>query len=146
MTELFDKNCDIVLQLETFRKRWHSFTAFENRFIFQEYILSLWLQKRTIKASFYIFMTKVRTQRHINQEKVRKRTKSFFKKMNELTQIANAKIYFVMNRNERYQIYKLIDQLKWSSSKQEMINRSITKIHALFNSMILEEALSHFKI
>ncbi len=66
--------------------------------------------------------------------------------MNELTQIVNAKIYFVMNRNKRYQIYKSTDQLKWSSSKQEMINRSITKIHALFNTMILEEALSHFKI
>ena len=66
--------------------------------------------------------------------------------MNELTQIANAKIYFVINRNERYQIYKSTDQLKWSSSKQEMINRSITKICALFNSMILEEALFHFKV
>ncbi len=66
--------------------------------------------------------------------------------MNELTQIMNAKIYFVMNRNERYQIYKSTDQLEWWSLKQEMINRSITKIHALFNSMILEEALSHLKI
>ncbi len=66
--------------------------------------------------------------------------------MNELTQIANAKIYFVMNRNERFQIYKSTDQFEWSSSKQEMINRFIAKICALFNIMILEEALSHFKI
>ena len=57
-------------------------------------------------------MTKVRIQRHIDREKVRKRTKSLFKKMNELTQIANAKIYFVMNRNERFQIYKSTDQFK----------------------------------
>ncbi len=91
-------------------------------------------------------MTKVRTQRHIDREKVRKRTKSFLKKINELTQIANAKIYFVIDRNERYQIYKSIDQLKWSLSKQEMINHSNPKIHALFNTMILEEALSHLKI
>ena len=66
--------------------------------------------------------------------------------MNELTQIANAKIYFVMNRNERYQIYKSTDQFEWSSSKQEIINRSIAKIRALFNTMILEEALFHLKI
>jgi hypothetical protein len=66
--------------------------------------------------------------------------------MNELTQIVNAKIYFVMNRNERFQIYKSTDQFEWSSSKQEMINRSIAKIRALFNTMILEEALFHFKI
>ncbi len=66
--------------------------------------------------------------------------------MNELTQITNAKIYFIMNRNERFQIYKSTDQFEWSSSKQEMINRSIAKIRALFNTMILEEALSHFKI
>ncbi len=66
--------------------------------------------------------------------------------MNELTQITNAKIYFIMNRNKRLQIYKSTDQFEWSSSKQEMINRSIAKIRALFNTMILEEALSHFKI
>ncbi len=91
-------------------------------------------------------MIKVKTQRHINWEKVRKWTKSLFKKMNELTQITNAKIYFIMNRNERFQIYKSTDQFKWSSLKQEMINCSIAKIRALFNTMILEEALSHLKI
>ena len=32
--------------------------------------------------------------------------------MNELTQITDAKIYFVMNRNERFQIYKSTDQLE----------------------------------
>ncbi len=66
--------------------------------------------------------------------------------MNELAQIADAKIYFVMNRNERYQIYKSTDQLGWSPSEQEMVNRSIAKICALFNTMILGEALSHLKV
>ncbi len=66
--------------------------------------------------------------------------------MNELAQIADAKIYFVMDRNERFQIYKSTDQLEWSPSEQEMVNRSIAKVRALFNSMVLEEALSHLKV
>ena len=66
--------------------------------------------------------------------------------MNELAQIADAKIYFVMNRNERFQIYKSTDQSEWSSSEQEMVNRSIAKIRALFNSMVLGEALFHPKV
>jgi hypothetical protein len=91
-------------------------------------------------------MAKVRTQRHIDREKARKRTKSLFKKMNELAQIADAKIYFVMDRNERYQIYKSTDQPGWPPSEQEMVNRPTTKVRALFNSMILGEALSHPKV
>ena len=104
MAELFDKDCDIVLELETF------IHCFRESVYFPRVYIVLVPSKRTAKASFYIFMTKVRTQRHINREKVRKRTTSLFKKMNELAQIADAKIYFVMNRNERFQIYKSTDQ------------------------------------
>ena len=66
--------------------------------------------------------------------------------MNELAQIADAKIYFVMDRNERFQIYKSTDQPEWPPSEQEMINRLTAKVRTLFNTMILGEALSHFKV
>jgi hypothetical protein len=91
-------------------------------------------------------MAKVRTQRHIDREKARKRTKSLLKKMNELAQIADAKIYFVIDRNERYQIYKSTDQPGWPPSEQEMVNHPNAKVRALFNTMILGEALSHPKV
>ena len=66
--------------------------------------------------------------------------------MNELTQIADAKIYFVMDRNEKFQIYKSTDQPGWPPSEQEMVSSPTAKVRALFNTMILGEALSHPKV
>lgn len=57
--------------------------------------------------------------------------------MNELTQIASANIYLVIDRSENYQIYKLINQPDWSSSKQEMIRRSNLMILTFIDTMTL---------
>ena len=66
-------------------------------------------------------MAKIRIERHIVREKARKRTQSLFRKANELAQIADANIYVVINRNDKYQIYKSTDQPGWPPSEQEMV-------------------------
>jgi len=69
-------------------------------------------------------MAKVRTEKHIVREKARKRTKSLFKKANELALITNAQVYLVINRNAKYQIYKSTDQPGWPPSEQEIVSHS----------------------
>lgn len=66
---------------------------------------------------FSVLMMKIRTEQHIVWKKVWKQTQSLFRKTNELTQIADANIYIIINHNDKYQIYKSTDQLEWSSSK-----------------------------
>ncbi|KAK3169321.1 hypothetical protein OEA41_008704 [Lepraria neglecta] len=78
-------------------------------------------------------MAKVRTQRHIVREKARKRTKSLFKKANELAQIADADIYIVINRGGKYQIYRSNDQPGWPPSEQEMALSEIVKILSMYS-------------
>ncbi len=88
-------------------------------------------------------MAKIRTQRHIVREKARKRTKSLFRKANELAQIADANIYVVIARSGKYQIYRSTDQPGWPPSEQEMVSRLNAKVRALFDTMNLGKALSH---
>ncbi len=88
-------------------------------------------------------MAKVRTQRHIVREKARKRTKSLFKKANELAQIADANIYIVVDRSGKYQIYRSTDQAGWPPSEQEMVSRLNAKVRAMYDTSNIGAALPH---
>ena len=87
-------------------------------------------------------MAKIRTQRHIIREKARKRTKSLFRKANELAQIADANIYLVIDRSGKYQIYKSTDEPGWPPSEQEMVRRPSSMVPTFLDAMILGKALS----
>ena len=112
----------------------HSYITLKYRFSSWRYISQIWLHKETIISFFSVLMTKIRTERHIVREKARKRTQSLFRKANKLTQIADANIYVVINRNDKYQIYKSTGQLEWSSSEQEMIRLHDTTLFTMLDN------------
>ena len=76
-------------------------------------------------------MAKFRTQRHIVREKARKRTKSLFRKANELAQITDANVYVVIDRSGKYQVYRSTDEPGWPPSQEEMVRHHV--IHTGMN-------------
>ncbi len=99
----------------------HPYITLKYRSPSWRYISQIWLHKETVISFPSVLMAKIRTERHIVREKARKRTQSLFRKANELAQIADANIYVVINRNDKYQIYKSTDQPGWPPSEQEMV-------------------------
>ena len=55
------------------------------------------------------------------REKFRKRSSSFFRKANELAQLAEAQIYVVILRNNRYYTYKSTEQPNWPPSESDIV-------------------------
>ena len=91
-------------------------------------------------------MAKPRTQQHSVREKARKRTKSLFRKANELAQLTDANVYVVIGRNGKLQIYRSTNQHGWPPSEEEMVRSLYTDIQAFLNNMKSGQAFSNTTI
>ena len=69
-------------------------------------------------------MANHQNKRRIVREKFRKRSSSFFRKANELSQVAEADIYVVIRRDDKYYIYKSTDRPGWPPSQQDIVSHS----------------------
>jgi len=56
------------------------------------------------------------------REKLRKRRINLFKKVNELARMTDSKIYIVIQYNDKYHIYKSIEESNWPLPEREIIS------------------------
>lgn len=92
-----------------------------------------------------LLMAKVRTQRHIDREKARKRSKSLVYKAHELGRIPIVKVYLVIERGGKIDRYKSTDQPGWPPSEEQMVRFLHTNVHA-FPDMSSGQAFSYTSV
>ena len=100
-----------------FIKKWHPFIA---SFAIV-YIAKVASKKKWLKTNSHLYMTKIRTECYIVQEKHRKCIKNLMRKADQLVKIMNINVYLIIYCNRKYQIYRSTDQSEQSLSKKEMV-------------------------
>jgi len=69
-------------------------------------------------------MANHQNKRRAVREKFQKQSSSFFRKKNELSQVAEADIYVAILHNDKLYIYTSTDRPGWPPSQQDIVSHS----------------------